>query len=134
VKKIPCLSVREFDSHDAFTLTDQVTAGCGWALLEGRATVKWHREAWGRDTIYPDVTYELVGPKVQSNPYGRSVHELLAHGCVRLIDVPRDYDGIRAWLAAHEVEGIVWHHHDGRMVKIKRRDFGLTWPPKKGAP
>ena len=28
----------------------------------------------------------------------------------------------------HVVEGIVWHHPDGRMVKIKRKDFGFKWP------
>ena len=27
-----------------------------------------------------------------------------------------------------DIEGIVWHHPDGRMAKIKRRDFGLSWP------
>ena len=29
------------------------------------------------------------------------------------------------------IEGIVWHHPDGRMAKIKARDFGIQWPPKK---
>ena len=26
------------------------------------------------------------------------------------------------------LEGVVWHHPDGRMVKIKRKDFGYKWP------
>jgi hypothetical protein len=30
-----------------------------------------------------------------------------------------------------EIEGIVWHHQDGRMAKIKRRDFGYPWPPER---
>jgi hypothetical protein len=25
----------------------------------------------------------------------------------------------------HNIEGIVWHHSDGRMVKIKAKDFGI---------
>jgi hypothetical protein len=29
------------------------------------------------------------------------------------------------------IEGIVWHGKDGKMAKIKRRDFGLPWPPKE---
>jgi hypothetical protein len=26
-----------------------------------------------------------------------------------------------------DIEGIVWHHPDGRMVKIKKKDFGYKW-------
>jgi hypothetical protein len=31
------------------------------------------------------------------------------------------------------MEGVVWYHEDGRMVKIKRRDFGLKWPDNMGS-
>jgi hypothetical protein len=27
------------------------------------------------------------------------------------------------WVLAGSFEGIVWHHSDGRMAKLKRRDF-----------
>lgn len=27
------------------------------------------------------------------------------------------------WLADEGVEGVVWHHPDGRMAKLKGRDF-----------
>ena len=30
-------------------------------------------------------------------------------------------------VANNNLEGIVWHHPDGRWAKIKRRDFGLKW-------
>lgn len=33
--------------------------------------------------------------------------------------------GLRSYLANKDIEGIVWHHPDGRMVKIKGKDFGL---------
>ena len=48
-------------------------------------------------------------------------------------DIPLTYDSIRAFLEAHEIEGIVWHEQSdaGRMCKIKRRDFGLKWPIKR---
>ena len=42
-----------------------------------------------------------------------------------VLDAPRDFDGLRIWLHGHPYEGIVWHHPDGRMVKIKGKDFGL---------
>lgn len=41
---------------------------------------------------------------------------------------PRDFDGLRAWLDGKDIEGIVFHHPDGRMAKIKLRDFGLRRP------
>lgn len=43
-----------------------------------------------------------------------------------------DYDGIKAYLEKHEIEGIVWHEQggQGRMCKIKRRDFDLQWPAR----
>lgn len=81
-----------------------------------------------RDTmrVY-EGTYELVGPKVQGNKYNLEEHILVKHGSVILQDCERNFAGIKAFLEAHRIEGIVWHHPDGRMAKIKRRDFGLPW-------
>lgn len=99
---------------------------------------KWHREAWelsvirdraGRPAaVLGDGTYELIGPKVQGNPYGLDRHRLVRHGSTEIIEVPRTFDGLKAWFSTHRIEGIVWHHPDGRMVKIKRKDFGYKWP------
>ena len=74
-------------------------------------------------------TYELCGPKVNGNPEGFLLHTLIPHGSDVLDqsaaydDPPRDFDGLRDWLLSHDYEGIVWHHPDGRMAKLKRRDF-----------
>ncbi len=108
----------------------------GWVPVGDGPEDKWHREAWGRrDADYVNEnegTYELVGPKVQGNPYKRLGHSLWRHGTVDLkaslsMDT-RSFGGIKEWLGPRDIEGIVWHHPDGRMVKIKRRDFGLPWP------
>lgn len=84
--------------------------------------------------------YELVGPKVQGNPQQHASHTLVRvvppsqpiigiDGEVR--SYGRTFDGLRRWLREHPVvEGIVFHHPDGRLAKIKRRDFGLPWPVK----
>lgn len=79
-------------------------------------------------------TYELVGPKVNGNPENAHDHLLVRHGYEAadwrdaLAEAPRDFDGLKAWLLAHDGwEGIVWHHPDGRMAKLKRRDF----PPRE---
>jgi hypothetical protein len=60
-------------------------------------------------------------------------HCLVRHGTDVLTDVPRDFGGIRDYLRDADIEGIVWHHPDGRMVKIKKRDFGFPRGPEKRA-
>jgi hypothetical protein len=107
----------------------------GWLIVNTmfpKPEDKWHVEAWDAMPVAVfDGTYELIGPKVQGNPYHRDKHTLEKHGAWRFdCDVPRDFEGLKAFLETHNVEGIVWHHADGRMVKIKARDFGLTWPAR----
>lgn len=114
----------------------------GWVLVGDGPEDRWHREAYGggeagEDRLafelgdwLPDGTYELCGPKVQGNPYNLDRHTLHLHGSVEIPDVPRDFGRLKEWFKNNAVEGIVWHHPDGRMVKIKRRDFGYDWPEK----
>lgn len=97
----------------------------GWVPVGDGAEDKWHREAFAADSCC-DGTYELCGPKVQGNPENVASHGLISHEhAQQLPNCPRDFDSIKAYLAEHDVEGIVWHHPDGRMVKIKAKDFGL---------
>ena len=72
-----------------------------------------------------DGTYELCGPKVQGNPERYDHHLLVRHGSEVLADAPRTFLALGHYLADNDIEGIVWHHPDGRMVKIKGKDFGL---------
>lgn len=81
---------------------------------------------------YDDGTYELCGPKVQGNPEGLPSHTLIRHGEMTIGGAPLTFDGIRDFLATQNIEGIVWHHPDGRMVKIKTKDFGLRRTPTDG--
>ena len=82
------------------------------------------------DGVFP---CEAVGPKIQGNPL-----QLASPTCYPftlnptiLDDVPRSFDGLKSYLADFESryskgfkgEGIVFHHPDGRMAKIKVRDF-----------
>lgn len=88
---------------------------------------RWHIEAWLRDAKLPppqDGTYELVGPKVQGNPEKLERHELIRHGAT-VVEAPRTFQELREWFKGRDIEGVVWHHPDGRMVKIKKKDFGL---------
>lgn len=117
----------------------------GWVPVEGGPEDLWHLEAlentfpivekpvssgqvWVEYERFPppaDGTYELVGPKIQGNPENFPTHVLLRHGSKVLPDAPRDYEGLKQYLSENDIEGIVWHHPDGRMVKIKGRDFGI---------
>ena len=71
-------------------------------------------------------TYELVGAEVQGGIEGFSRHVLLRHGLDLVDDAPRTFDALRDFLDSGGIEGIVWHHLDGRMVKIKAKDFGVS--------
>ena len=99
----------------------------GWVKVGDGPEDRWHREAFEHTYPVPvhDGTYELVGPKVQGNPEHYDTHVLVPHGIERLSDAPRDFDGLHTYLSEHDIEGIVWHNPDGRMVKIKGKDFGI---------
>ena len=99
----------------------------GWILVGDGPEDQYHWEARLTNEYFENGTYELVGPKVQGNPYNLGSHVLWKHGEFR-VGVARDFDSIRDFLENTEFEGLVWHHPDGRMAKIKRRDFGLEWP------
>lgn len=106
----------------------------GWVPVGDGPEDKWHRDAWdlcnGQPPGLSDGTYELCGPKVQGNPEHFHHHVLVRHGS-ESVDCPRDFVGLRDYLLARTVEGIVWHHPDGRMVKIKKRDFVKSGPKSK---
>lgn len=99
----------------------------GWVPVGDGPEDRWHREAFNAPERH-DGTYELIGPKIQGNKEGMQMHLLMAHAAAdRFPDAPRDFDALREWLTENVMEGLVWHHSDGRMAKIKRRDFGLKW-------
>ena len=108
----------------------------GWVPVGDGPADKYHREGFihlnqvaeEHNEAFRDGTYELVGPSVQANPHGLTQHVLWRHGAVVLTVPVLTFEGIRDFLTGFRCEGIVWHHPDGRMVKIKRRDFGLEWP------
>jgi len=104
----------------------------GWVpVREDDKADRWHVEAF--NPKLKDGTYELVGPKVQGNPERMEFHFLQSHSEATVFsDVPRDFGGIKNWLSERDIEGIVFHHPDGRMAKIKKRDFGQKRIPKEG--
>lgn len=112
--------------------TDETTGkSVGWVRARLDAPDdRWLAEAvhaW-HESVIPPGTYELVGPKVQGNPHSFSACHLLPHGGKILIDMGRDYDTLvasfrHAQQTTNGFEGVVWHHPDGRMAKLKAKDL-----------
>jgi hypothetical protein len=112
----PLFEQADFDEETGKTV--------GWLPCDIGPEDRYHMQAFAEQPKWPDGTYELIGPKVQGNPEGWMGHQLIAHGSIAEDDVPRTFDGLRQWLPTQPIEGIVFHHPDGRMAKIKLRDFG----------
>lgn len=130
------------------TETDAETGkSVGWEPIEQSGFARWHAEAVANEPQreWIEGTYELCGPKVNGNPHGYDRHELVRHADAervgRMTIAPRmlNFEGLRiVALTIYDSdgwEGIVWHHPDGRMAKIKARDFerpanmnGPPWP------
>jgi hypothetical protein len=88
-------------------------------------------------SYWPEGTWpcEALGPKIQGGVesdvpalYPFSLWPDLAPPLF-----PLEHDAVADYLGRMpHMEGIVWHGSEGKMCKIKRRDFGLPWPPKSG--
>lgn len=110
---------------------DEVTGHWpGWIPVGAGPEDKWLRLALCNATVALSApllsgTYEAVGPHFQGNPEGFIVDSLMWHGGERYGDAPRDFEGLREFLRPLDIEGLVFHHPDGRMCKVKKKDFGM---------
>ena len=96
---------------------------------ESKPEDKFHIEAWkASGGILPDGTYELIGSKINNNPYALDGYKLVKHGA-EVLNVPdRSFEGLKTFLTGLNGEGIVFYHGaTGEMAKIRRKDFGLFW-------
>jgi hypothetical protein len=101
----------------------------GWLPVTSAKEDKYFIEAAGNApfrnlAILGNGTYELVGPKINGNAEGYDSHQLVRHGA-EILEAPHTFGELKEWFKGMDIEGIVWHHPDGRMVKIKKKDFGL---------
>lgn len=110
----------------------------GWVAVGWGSEDKYFREAIEKHGADPDKvrfldgTYELLGQKVQGNPENFKRHMLKRHEWATTYEnVPTEFNTLRDWLADKNIEGIVWHHPDGRMVKIKKKDFRMKRLPEQ---
>lgn len=104
----------------------------GWVQVGWGSEDKWFLETIKHHGANPDKvdltdgTYELLGPKVQGNPEQATEHYLQPHWLAESYsNVPTEFEALKEWLKNKDIEGLVWHHADGRMVKIKKKDYRL---------
>lgn len=109
------------EDHDETTGKSQ-----GWEPVAQSAFAKFHAEALN-GYLYRPGTYELVGPKVNGDPEKIGHHALFSHAGAETIRIPSyEIAFVEMFvrnLADSGWEGIVWHHPDGRMAKLKGRDI-----------
>lgn len=116
-----------YDAKDGKPTPADFDSATGWVPAFGPNGAQLHKQL--REALINQVdplvdgTYELCGPKVRNNPEGFESHYLIPHGKHLLHSDPRTFEAIEAFLSSVDIEGIVWHHRDGRMVKIKTSDF-----------
>jgi hypothetical protein len=113
----------------------------GWIPVGEEPDSRWIREAYDNSCVWDDTetlqappldgAYEACGPRIGANAETLSQHVLIRHGD-EVLELPiRSAEAIRHYLEQHPMEGVVFHHPDGRMCKIRRADFGLPWPVKR---
>lgn len=139
MRKIPTLFKRDLD--DMRKVLPEVTPGCEWVLAgEGTATRKYDGTCcmfdgerwWARREVKPGKQAPANFQAIETDETtGKTVgwsldeHTLIRHGEAEMIlfgEVPA-FDWLSEWMPSIPFEGIVWLHPDGRMAKLKRRDF-----------
>lgn len=102
----------------------------GWLEVGDGPEDKWFREGYSNTDpriLAMEGTYELVGPRINGGKDRQTQHLLIKHGLTTIVEAPRFFNELREWFKNLDIEGIVWYHPDGRMVKIKKKDFGYKW-------
>ena len=110
---------------------DEVTGKTmGWEPIGYSSFAKYHAEALATGTPTDGVpgTYELVGERINGNPEHYAGHDLVRHADAELLAFSdRSYAEMRRILTflreKYGYEGVVFKHPDGRMAKLKAKDF-----------
>lgn len=113
---IPCQEEDPITGHQPFWIP----------CVFGRAEDQYFFDAL-RETKNTPGTYELCGEMVRGNPEHIKGHKLLKHGSVVLDLNDYSFEYLKIYLSnpKNDIEGIVFHHKDGRMCKIRKCDFGI---------
>lgn len=105
-----------------------------WVRCErGNNDDKYFFEAFDQLGIKLNGSYELCGESISTERFTKNFnaenitgHMMIPHGEM-YIELPYlSFYGIKAYLAMHDIEGIVFKEmHGERMCKIRKKDFGF---------
>jgi hypothetical protein len=98
----------------------------GWARVQDCPADKYLWSTYQEQGPLPDGTYEFVGETVGGNKHYITGHLFVNH-VEQGIGAPHTFDELKIWFQDHIMEGIVWHHPDGRMAKLHRTAMGYNW-------
>ena len=100
-----------------------------WVKLDpNNPSDKWFFKAMKGNA--KDGTYEAIGKHFNGNPYGLECDGAVPHGTA-FVEVERTFEGVKAFLEEHLMEGLVFWLDGEPVCKIKRTDFGFMWPVRK---
>lgn len=121
---------RQIPDNFALLNYDEITGkSVGWEPIDQSPFYKMFHQAFLENIDFGSRygTYELCGPKINGNPEGLDRHTLFPHtgGILSRKYVFWTPKNVVRVLGEEGVEGVVWHHSDGRMAKLKARDLRL---------
>jgi len=124
---IPCQDPDLITGHQPFWVPCWKDQPEDKYFCEGFEAMIDHKKGIPKEFNSFDGTYELCGPKIQSNREHLETHKLLKHGSVVLDINDYSFESLKSYLSdpKNDIEGIVFHHKDGRMCKIRKSDFGV---------
>lgn len=129
---IPCCEPDPVTSHHPhWVAVDENNPADKWFVKAYENHKAFYAAVGGLNGI-PDGTYEAVGAHFQGNPYKYQADGLFKHGVEGISDLNRDFLSVKQYLKENEIEGIVFWLDDEPVCKIKRTDFGFSWPVKEG--
>ncbi len=116
---IPCCEPDSATGHHPHWLkVDENNPADRWFIAAYNATPK---------TEIHEGTYEAIGLHFNSNKYNLNKDILVRHG-EDIVEVERSFEGIKKYLEEHNIEGLVFWYKGEPACKIKRSDFGFSWP------
>lgn len=99
-----------------------------WLPCElGKPEDRYFWEAFNKQKVWVDGTYELCGEKVGINPEKVTGHSLIKHGSV-IVELPDfSFKTVKDFLInpANDLEGLVLYGKEGKMCKIRKSDFSV---------
>lgn len=99
-----------------------------WVPVTAEPAFKWHMAAYNNTKYIHDATYEAIGPHFQGNPYKLDKDILIEHGATVITDLPKPLtkESLEAYFHAHPaMEGIVFYGENGKMAKLRLKDYKM---------